>query len=501
MPSGAPDSTGDRGRAVRWLVLRNTAISALAQVIGMPLSLALTAVTARYLGASALGYMYLASTFNTFAFLAVDWGQAAAIPALVAGDRSSVGTFLGTALVWRSLTSVIASVALATGCFFLGYDSQALVAIGLGSIQYSCSAISNACQYAIMGFERTDMAAKRQVLEQAASLMIVLPILFLKGNLNAELIGHTVTGALVLVYVWRTLGSVGIGRLSFDRTVLVAMLKRGTPFVLLGTAMVLQPYVDALYLSKLAPVNTVGWHAAARKLVGLLIFPSAAMIGALYPTLCRLHVTDSNGLKLATTDVLRATTLMVVPVAVGCALFPDIGIAVYSRKGFAPAEANLRVLSIFLLLVYFTMPLGTCVNAIGKARSWAAVQALCVGVSLVFDPILIPWFQRRSGNGGLGVCWAAVLSELVVLVFGVILVPRGVFDRRFWHSVVFSGLSGLVMVAVARSLSTLSSFLVAPLSLVAYVVALRLTGAIDADQVAAIRGFIANKLSRSAAAR
>lgn len=494
-----PNSARTEAKAakVRRLVLKNTAFFTLAQIAGMPLSLLVSAVTARYLGATALGYLYLATTFNSFAFIAVDWGQGGALPALVAEDRSQSGRLLGTALVWRALTSVIVTAMLAGGCYLLGYNTDVLMAVFLVSVGYGLSALANGYQSVTLGFERTDIAARRQIFEQATALFLVVPILLLGGKLTIVLTAHAGVGAVVLFYVWRTTRGEGVGKLSVESEALKALLRRGTPFVFLGVAMVLQPYVDALFLSKLGSSDAVGWHAAARKLVGLLIFPAASMTGALYPTLCRLNATDQGGLKTAVSDVLRATSLLVVPVALGCALFPGIGVAVYSHRSFGPAEENLRVLALFLVLVYFTMPLGTCIVAIGKSRAWAVVQSLCVGVSVVLDPLLVPWFQRRYGNGGLGVCWAAVVSEIVVLVLGVWFVPRGVFGRRFWRTLILSSISGLGMVAVAYVLHSWNAFVVAPIAVLAYAVLLRVTGAIDKDQTAAARNFVMRKLRRA----
>ncbi len=453
--SEKPD--GDAG--IRRLLLQNTAFLAFAQVVGLPLSFLTTALTARYLGPIGLGYIYIATTFNAFGFMAVDWGQGGALPALVASDRTQAGRLLGTALVWRGTTAVAVSCALFVASYFLGYNSDILIALSLVSIGYSLSELSNGCQYVIFGFERTDVAARRQIVEQVLSLAVAAPILVLGGNLTTMLVGSAAVTAVVLAYVWRTLRSAGVGPLSFDLATLTSLLKRGTPFVFVSLAMVLQPYVDTLFLSKMAP-GSVGWHAAARKLLGVLVFPAAALNGALYPTLCRLHATDRDGFKRTAIDALRATTLLVVPVALGCLLFPEIGIAVYSRRSFGPAEDNLRVLALFLLLLYFSMPIGNCLLAAGRQRAWAIVQLLCVGVSCVLDPLLIPWFDHRSGNGSLAVCWTAVISEALVIIVGVLLAPRGIFNRGVARSFLSATLSGLAMAAVARALRHFSPFVV-----------------------------------------
>jgi len=109
---------------------------------------------------------------------------------------------------------------------------------------------------------------------------------------------------------------------------------------------------------------------------------------------------------------------------------------------------------------------------------------------------LVPWFQRRNGNGGLGVCWAAVFSEVVVVVFGVAMTPRGIFDRRFWRSLLLAAVSGMAMIGVARALSFLSPFLVAPIAVCAYAATLWLTGGIDKSHVAAIRELVGRRLSQ-----
>ena len=480
--------------SVPRLVLKNAALLALAQVVGLPLTLLQSAMTARYLGPLALGYLYIATTFNSFGFMAVDWGQSGALPALVATNRDGAGRLLGTALVWRALSAIAVSSVLFVMTYLLGYNRQVLVAVSLVSVAVTFSELSNACQFTILGFERTDFTARRQVIEQLLSVVVVGSVLILGGNLTAILVAGPAITLVVLVYVSSTLRSAGIGRLSFDRDTLLRILRRGTPFVFFSLAMALQPYIDTIFISKLAPAS-VGWYAAARKLLGVLVFPAAVMMGAVYPTLCRLHATDVDGFRAANNGALRSMTLLAFPVALGCALFPEIGIAVFSRRSFAPAQDDLRVLAPFLFLMYFSMPIGNCFLAANKERAWALVQFSCVVMSLVLDPILVPWFARRSGNGGLGVCWAAVISEVMVVAVGTALSPRGIFDRRLGRSFLFAGLSGCAMVITARGLSMWSPFVVAPIALAAYGLTLWLTGGIEKSQIAALRELVDRKLA------
>ena len=236
----------------------------------------------------------------------------------------------------------------------------------------------------------------------------------------------------------------------------------------------------------------------ARRLIGVLVFPASALGGALYPTLCRLHIEDGEGFKRVCRGAFSTVALLAVPIALGCLLYADVGVSLFNRQAFSGAEDDLRVSSVFLFLLYFSMPLFTAVVASGRKRAASAVQALCVVVSLILDPILVPWFQRRSGNGGIGLCVAAGVSEALVVICGIVLTPRGVFDRRLVRSLSLSLVAGGVMALVAHLLRPYASpFISAPIAAAAYAGALWASGALDQDQMAQLKAMLGKKFSRA----
>jgi O-antigen/teichoic acid export membrane protein len=494
--SGQPADTKSDA-AVGRLVVRNTLFLSAAQVLTIPISIAINALTARYLGATEFGYLYLAGTLCSFGFLAVEWGQSGVLPAAIARKHADAPMLLGVSLVWRTVLAVVVYGALGLGCRLLGYGVELQWALGLTFALSIASSFAAAFKDAIRGFERTDVPAYAQVGQQFLAALIIAPVLMLGGRLRGALLAQVFSAVLVVWVLWRALRLVGINRLEFERSALKPLLREGTPFVFFGLAMALQPNIDALYLSKLSPPEVMGWFAVSRRLIGVLLFPATALLGALYPTLSRLHASDFDAFVRTTRGSLYSVALLVVPVALGCGLYPEIGISIFSREAFGPAADNLRISALFLFLVYFTMPLGTCILAAGKQRAWSIVQSLCVVVSLVLDPILVPWFQRRAGNGGLGLCVAGVLSEVLVVACGIALAPRGIFDRRFARSVLLALLSGAVMALVARGLRSISPFVAAPLAVLAYACALLVTGGIDKAHIASARAAIARKLSRA----
>jgi O-antigen/teichoic acid export membrane protein len=477
-------------------VAKNTLFLTASQAVTVPLAVLVNALTARYLGPEEFGYMYMAGTLSGFGVLAVGWGHEGVLPAMVAQNHSLAGVLLGTSFVWRAALGVVVYAVLALGCHVLGYGSEMQWAFALAFVASVLTSFVAACKDTIRGFERADIPAYAHVGQQLLWALLVVPVVLLGGRMRSVLLVGVVTLIIVLIAILRTLGPVGVNRLRVERSAFRSLFVGGTPFVVFGVAMALQPNIDAVFLSKLGSVEAVGWFAVSRRLLGLLLFPASALIGALYPTLCRLWIEDKQEFTQVTRGSLHSVALLVMPIALGCGLYPEIGVDIFSKESFGPAADNLRVLSFYLFLVYFTMPIGTCVLACGKQRAWSVVQSLCVIVSLVLDPLLTPWFQHRYGNGGLGPSFAAVVSELAVVICGVALMPRGTIDARLWRTFAFTIASGAAMVVAARLLHSINPFVAAPIATLAYGGALWVTGEIGPTHVAAIKNFAARKLRR-----
>ncbi|MEI9941319.1 MAG: oligosaccharide flippase family protein [Pseudomonadota bacterium] len=491
-PSAEPLATQD---ATRRLVARNTLLLTVSQAATVPLSVLANALTARFLGAESFGYLYLAGTFAGFGMLAVGWGHEGVLPAMVAQDRSIAGVLLGSSFAWRAATSVVVYAVLATLCHLLGYNAELQWALGLSFVSSVLTSFVAACKDTIRGFERADIPAYVHVGQQLLGTCLLAPALFFGGRMRAVLLVGNVTVSIVLIWILGSLRKVGVGKLSVGRTALRSLFIGGTPFVFVSLALALQPLIDAAYLAKFGSVEAVGWYAVARKLIGLLLFPASALIGALYPTLCRLWVEDRAEFLQVTRGSLHSVSLLVMPIALGCFLFPDVGVSIFSKQAYGPAADDLRILSVFLFLVYFTMPIGTCVLAAGKQRAWSIVQSLCVAVSIVFDPLLTRWFQQHYANGGLGPSVTSVASEVIVVGCGLWFMPSGVFDSRLRRTLLFTALSGAAMAAVAWLLRSITPFVAAPVGVLAYGAALWATGQIDRSHVAKIVGVIRRRLS------
>lgn len=460
-------------------VFRNASLLVLAQALTTPISVAVNAIAARVLGAKDFGYLYQALTFSSFAFLFVEWGQANVIMARVATDRAGAGELLGSGIAFRVCAALVAGLAVPCICVIAGYDRDFILVLSAVMLGATFATVAAACQDVLRGFERTDFAAASYVGWQLLSATVVVPTLLCGGGLYGLLIAQVSCAAAGAVFVLKMMPRMHVPRLSVRADTVKDLVRSGQPFLWFGLVLTLQPLIDAAMLSKLAAPEAMGWYAAARKLVGVLTYPASALILALYPTLCRLRNESMEDFRRSAADALYVVSVAVVPLALGCGLFPGIGVAIFGQHSYGPAENDLRLLAPYVFLVYFSMPIGSCLASSGRQNAWTLLQLGCVLVSLILDPPLIRWFQEHGGNGGLGVCIAAVTSELLMVTGGLVLLPSGILAKVPVAKLGVVLLSGTAMVAVAIATSALDEILRATLAVLAYGVCLQMLGGFD----------------------
>jgi O-antigen/teichoic acid export membrane protein len=470
------------------IVFRNTGMLVIAQAIAAPLSVLVNAVAARKLGAEDYGLLFQSLAFSTFAFLFVEWGQSAVLTAKVATQRQLAGRFLGSALAFRLGAALVVGLLVLAACAMAGFEARFIAILSLSMVGLTFGTVVLACQDTMRGFERAELAAGTYVSWQLMSAGVVVPVLLLGAGIYGYQITQICCAALGCAVVVWLLPRLQVPALEVNAGVVKDLFLSGRPFLIFGIILLLQPLIDSAWLSELLPPPSkdVGWYAAARKLVGALSYPASALTASLYPTLVRLKIESLETYRRTMADALYAVTVMVLPVALGCALFPSLGIAIFGQSGYAPAERDLAMLAPYLALVFLSMPIGACLASSGRQNIWTTVQLGSVLVSLIFDPLLITWFLRHAGNGGLGVCLAASISELLMVVGGLVLLPPGILRAVPWVRLSAVALSGGVMTGIAYASTAWPEALRAVAATAAYLLCLQLSGGFNFLQTRAL---------------
>src|SRR5262249_43761039 len=151
------------------------------------------------------------------------------------------------------------------------------------------------------------------------------------------------------------------------------------------------------------PADAVGWFGAAKNIMGTLMAPSLILGAAAFPRLSRA-ASDSSTFNTEVRATLRPMLFLGALASVGTYLFADDAIAIVDgQQHFGPAGRILQVFAPGFFLLFIDVLFGYALIALGRATALSIAKVGSVLISTGLDLVLIPLFQQRTGNGGIGV--------------------------------------------------------------------------------------------------
>jgi O-antigen/teichoic acid export membrane protein len=465
---------------------RNAFYLLLGQVASTVLSIVLSAALGRTLGAEDFGRYFLLVTMSTFAFVFVDWGQSAYLVREAARNPAATEVLLGSALVFRTAAAAGAAVVTALVTRLLGYDGRTQA---LSALMVVCSlplALSQPYSYLFRGRDRMDLDAAVTIAAKAVTVALTVPALFLGGRLVAVIMATGAGGIGAFAVATALARRLRLARPHAAWPTVRDIASGGAPIAAFFIAIAVQPYIDVIVLSRLAPASSVGWYGAARNIVGVLMAPATIVAAAAFPQLSRA-ASRPDELGPAVRAALRPLLGLGALASVGTFLFADLAVSlIYGRDKFGPAATVLTFFSPTLLLFFVDMLLGNVVTALGRTRELALAKFVNVMISTTLAVFLVPLFQARVGNGGLGLVLAFGTSEVVMLAAFLAVVPRGTLDRGTLLDVGRAILAAVGTLALFRLLPFPSPWLGLPVSVGAFAALSWAVGLVDSADVSTV---------------
>jgi PST family polysaccharide transporter len=461
----------------RRSIARNVVSLLLGQIGTMAISIFISAIIGRFLGAASLGTLYLVMASINFAGIFVEWGQQGYLVAEVAKFRERSGELLGTALVARFILAVVSYAVVFAVSWLLGHPPEVRSLLLLMAVCTIPGNLGTTLSQGFRGHDRMELEATTNIVNSVCNLAFLLVAMKLHGGLRSVVLagGGSVTVSLVLALILARKVRMPPLHVKWGR--LRDILAGGAPFVFFNLALSGHPYVDANLLAMLARPSVVGWYAAAQRFVGTLIFPAGIAGVALYPTLARL-AGDASALGGKARDALRLVLMLGALVGAGTALYADVAVSlVYRREGFEPAIDVLRALAPYLFLMFVNILLGNAILAIGRARAaFTAAKFVALALGGLLDVILIPYFETRYGNGAIGLALSLTVAELVMTIAALRLAPEGIVNRSQWRLAFAALLSAAAMLVAGALLGNAPLLVRFVVPLVVFAVAMRATG-------------------------
>jgi O-antigen/teichoic acid export membrane protein len=493
--SAEPDLAPSAGLA------RNAFYLVMGQVTTTTLAILFNGAVGRLLGPTDFGLYFLISSFAAFAYVVVDWGQQFYGLREVARAPQRGGELLGTGLALRTVGTVLICLPAGLAAWALGYDVRTrwftVAFIGLST------PLLLAQFYGIVfrGRDRMGLDAVVSVVNKAVGLALAFAALKRGLGLGGVIVAQGLAGVAALAVATRLYRRVASGRIHFSSQTAREMLVGGSALVTMSLAIWVQPYIDAVLMSKLVPRDAVGWFGAAKNVMGTLFAPAFILGAASFPRLSRA-AGDAPLFAREIQAAMRPMLWLGGLAGVGTYLFADTAISlVYGHRNYGPAGDILRVFGPGLFLIFIDVLFGNAMTALGRAGAFSAAKVASVVLSTVLYIVLIPYFQRTSGNGGVGAVLAFVLSEAVIFGGCLYLMPRGSLG-----SVVFTdGARAIGTAALTaglfRVLPVISPLLGIPLCVGAFAVFSLAVGLVRRTDVDTMAALVKRRMARVAASR
>ena len=331
-------------------IAKNTIVLVTLRILMPALAVALVVLLSRILGVEGLGRYTLAFSFLYLFNAIAPLGLSAIITREGARARDGLEHLLSNATTLGILSSLLTAMCMAGLAFLLNYDVETRTAILLLSLAIIPCTIGAFQDSAFVALERMDYLAIGTVAEYTlkvgGGILLLLNGYGLDAVLVVAILGRIV-GCIVSTIFLRKLNI--RTRLAFEIETVRNLLNLAPTFLFIGIFATLYWRIDIFMLSKLQPVEDVGYYGAAWRILALaMIFPQSLCL-SLYPHIASTALNDPDQLKRIGRGAMRYLLVLTLPAAIGITVLAAPILELLYGADFRAASNTLSVLILTLI--------------------------------------------------------------------------------------------------------------------------------------------------------
>lgn len=406
-------------------MLRNAVFLLGGNVAGWAIGLVFLLVVPRFIGPTAWGEFSLGMAIAGLGFSFGGLGIAAFLVKQIARDRQNASAYLGAGLATHAALSapiVIAVLAFTTLAHYSAHTrAVVLLATGISLCAFIAAPAVSALQALELMHLNSIVAGLRTLVASSAAILVAVIFRADVVVLILVVLAFNVLAVFLQVAVTRRHVSVG---LRFDGGWSRRLIVSGLPFWSNGVLLTVYAWIDSILLSVLVSTREVGFYAAPIQVIATVGFLPALVTTVVFPALASSFFTDFQRMRRITRTSLTVLISFGLPISIGAALVGPSAIRFLFGSAYRPSSSTMMVLALTIVPGYIATLAYWALAAADQQRKWAYVMGVMAVVNPLINLITIPYFQFRFGHGSLGAAVALLITDTVVCIVGLVLVPR-----------------------------------------------------------------------------
>jgi O-antigen/teichoic acid export membrane protein len=474
-------------------IISNLLVMATGQIATWALSTVYLVLVSRYLGPGRQGELSLATSVVAVFGLILALGMDTFITRAVARAPERTGTLASTAMMVRGAVAIPVLAALYIYAHVAHLNAETRQATYIMAVSALVGALGGVLLAAFQGHEQMSRLTIGVVVQNVLDLALAILVIRLHGSVLAfaaipVLVTLTLL-ALNLYWVRR------IARLTWHVSLWdVREVVRGSlAFWANSVFLTIYIYIDSVILFSLAGARAVGFYAPATRMFSVALFLPTIIGAVTLPQLSRLGVEAGSDFTRASRKTLSFLIACAVPATIGLATFAGPLVHIVFGPAYQPAAPALLILSLCIPFTFVNIQFAQMLAARDQQWRWTVIMAVSCVVNPLLNVAAIPLAERLWHNGAMGAASALLVTEIVMAVYGVVILRDVLRDRTLHRSVVGATVAGAGQAAVLWLTASLWPMVGESLGIVAYGTIALALGVVSRDDVGLLVGTVTRR--------
>jgi len=471
---------------------RNSLILASTEVIVKVLGIVTTVFVARYLGAEQFGFLSFAYIIVGLCLVLPDYGLGRLVTREIARRPQRANRLLWHSTVVKLSLYLPAALICVIIMMFNSDDSTRLWLVMLVfMVEVLRQHMVFFCSY-FRAIQQTEWEAWGRLFLAVFSLLLGVPALMIgwgiEGLMWIRFLVTLLSLGLIMWFLWQF-------GLQISRTTwryVRALIKTSTPMALFTLFIMVYMSLNVLVLGFVKDDAVVGYYSVALMIINPLNIISDAVANASLPVLSQTWLQDKNQFHSTAKQSFRYLISLALPMSIGLLLLAEASVHLIFGAEYLPGVSVLMILALSLIPDYINTLLSTTLIAQDQEKTTLNATIFGAIIAVIACAVLIP----KWGADGAALAW--LLAEITVFIYQFIAL-KAVFWQAYYAKISLQVLLATLFMAVIVVLmqqTGLHIMLIIPPAIIAYVVGLRITGALSQQELAQLGQMIKRKLAK-----